>query len=196
MGSSARPAEPDVKRRVELERLAEEQAALRRVATLVADGASPDEVFAAVGDEVARTLGFPTAGMLRYAADQSVTMLATADSEVLPMRARLPPDAQVLSTAVLDAGGPARVDYTQASGGAAGVKHGRRQRSEEHTSELQSPVHLVCRLLLEKKKKKEDKTHKNIEKSPLIQKNILISRFNILYLAIRLRGLFASSCCT
>src|SRR6266581_8673539 len=28
-------------------------------------------------------------------------------------------------------------------------------RSEEHTSELQSPVHLVCRLLLEKKKKLE-----------------------------------------
>src|SRR5690348_17627908 len=27
------------------------------------------------------------------------------------------------------------------------------RRSEEHTSELQSPVHLVCRLLLEKKKK-------------------------------------------
>src|SRR5690348_17450987 len=34
-------------------------------------------------------------------------------------------------------------------------EHGRRAqsgRSEEHTSELQSPVHLVCRLLLEKKK--------------------------------------------
>src|SRR5438876_3593303 len=31
-------------------------------------------------------------------------------------------------------------------------------RSEEHTSELQSPVHLVCRLLLEKKKK--EKPHK------------------------------------
>src|SRR5438876_2145342 len=30
-------------------------------------------------------------------------------------------------------------------------------RSEEHTSELQSPVHLVCRLLLEKKKKKKEK---------------------------------------
>src|SRR5438876_8551076 len=29
-----------------------------------------------------------------------------------------------------------------------------RQRSEEHTSELQSPVHLVCRLLLEKKNAK------------------------------------------
>src|SRR5690348_17457519 len=32
------------------------------------------------------------------------------------------------------------------------------RRSEEHTSELQSPVHLVCRLLLEKKKKKKKKT--------------------------------------
>src|SRR6266581_7718339 len=31
-------------------------------------------------------------------------------------------------------------------------------RSEEHTSELQSPVHLVCRLLLEKKKKQSSKT--------------------------------------
>src|SRR5690348_17743039 len=30
------------------------------------------------------------------------------------------------------------------------------RRSEEHTSELQSPVHLVCRLLLEKKKKKNE----------------------------------------
>src|SRR5690348_17580942 len=32
-------------------------------------------------------------------------------------------------------------------------------RSEEHTSELQSPVHLVCRLLLEKKKKKIKEQH-------------------------------------
>src|SRR3990170_8285132 len=34
-------------------------------------------------------------------------------------------------------------------------------RSEEHTSELQSPDHLVCRLLLEKKKKKKTKTIDN-----------------------------------
>src|SRR2546422_2095585 len=33
----------------------------------------------------------------------------------------------------------------------------REMRSEEHTSELQSRLHLVCRLLLEKKKKKERK---------------------------------------
>src|SRR2546422_6024843 len=36
-------------------------------------------------------------------------------------------------------------------------------RSEEHTSELQSRLHLVCRLLLEKKKKKTDKIQKCIE---------------------------------
>src|SRR5947208_8875070 len=34
-------------------------------------------------------------------------------------------------------------------------------RSEEHTSELQSPDHLVCRLLLEKKKKNKQTTHTN-----------------------------------
>src|SRR2546426_7375037 len=33
------------------------------------------------------------------------------------------------------------------------------QRSEEHTSELQSPCNLVCRLLLEKKKKKQHKRY-------------------------------------
>ena len=36
-------------------------------------------------------------------------------------------------------------------------------RSEEHTSELQSPDHLVCRLLLEKKKKKKNKKKKKKE---------------------------------
>src|SRR5258708_26517144 len=39
------------------------------------------------------------------------------------------------------------------------IRQRRRQsRSEEHTSELQSPDHLVCRLLLEKKKKKSYKS--------------------------------------
>src|SRR5690348_18035183 len=39
-----------------------------------------------------------------------------------------------------------------------------RRRSEEHTSELQSPVHLVCRLLLEKKKKGTSYTVQNTAK--------------------------------
>src|SRR5689334_23418418 len=36
-------------------------------------------------------------------------------------------------------------------------------RSEEHTSELQSQFHLVCRLLLEKKKKNKNTKHHNIQ---------------------------------
>src|SRR5258708_14864324 len=43
--------------------------------------------------------------------------------------------------------------YSYASSGTGGIQHMLMERSEEHTSELQSPDHLVCRLLLEKKKK-------------------------------------------
>src|SRR2546429_5903744 len=44
---------------------------------------------------------------------------------------------------------PSKVRHSRKSGGRRVL-----QRSEEHTSELQSRLHLVCRLLLEKKKKK------------------------------------------
>src|SRR5437764_6806691 len=40
-------------------------------------------------------------------------------------------------------------------------------RSEEHTSELQSPMYLVCRLLLEKKKNKKIPTHSSIGSTTL-----------------------------
>src|SRR5207244_12479081 len=45
--------------------------------------------------------------------------------------------------------------YMRANSGGGGLRPARTRstRSEEHTSELQSPDHLVCRLLLEKKKK-------------------------------------------
>src|SRR4051794_13164946 len=46
-------------------------------------------------------------------------------------------------------------------------------RSEEHTSELQSPVHLVCRLLLEKKKK--DKTAQKQYEDPALRLSCLLS---------------------
>src|SRR5690348_17665844 len=42
-------------------------------------------------------------------------------------------------------------------------------RSEEHTSELQSPVHLVCRLLLEKKKKKHHNQAYWMHEDPLLR---------------------------
>src|SRR5438876_3736518 len=48
-------------------------------------------------------------------------------------------------------------------------------RSEEHTSELQSPVHLVCRLLLEKKKKKKKKNKQNKKTN---KKNIRLKTIN------------------
>src|SRR2546422_7716019 len=44
-----------------------------------------------------------------------------------------------------------------------GAQFARRERSEEHTSELQSRLHLVCRLLLEKKKKKQQHAHGNVQ---------------------------------
>src|SRR5258708_22475698 len=49
---------------------------------------------------------------------------------------------------------PRRRAWTRAARSPAGLRRGGRSpaRSEEHTSELQSPDHLVCRLLLEKKK--------------------------------------------
>src|SRR2546422_5173292 len=44
------------------------------------------------------------------------------------------------------------------------------ERSEEHTSELQSRLHLVCRLLLEKKKK--NKTHNILATRPCVQNHL------------------------
>src|SRR5690348_17773497 len=65
---------------------------------------------------------------------------------------RSPPSATTpittTSTARSSTGTGART--TSSSSAAVAVAE---ERSEEHTSELQSPVHLVCRLLLEKKKK-------------------------------------------
>src|SRR2546430_11466434 len=53
----------------------------------------------------------------------------------------------------------------------APVRHPTRgqARSEEHTSELQSQSNLVCRLLLEKKKKKEHRYENDISRRPLTQ---------------------------
>src|SRR5713226_1591351 len=49
--------------------------------------------------------------------------------------------------------------------------HARYGRSEEHTSELQSPVHLVCRLLLEKKKHQNNKCYLCKKKKYISNKN-------------------------
>jgi signal transduction histidine kinase len=61
---------------LELSRLAEEQAALRRVATLVAGEATADEIFAAVAEEVAQLLAAQRGAVCRYEQDGSMTVVA------------------------------------------------------------------------------------------------------------------------
>jgi PAS domain S-box-containing protein len=64
--------------REELALLADEQSALRRVATLVARGVPPDDVFAVVTEEVGRLLPLvETSVMMRYEADGTATIVAS-----------------------------------------------------------------------------------------------------------------------
>src|SRR6202051_2866807 len=62
--------------RDELARLVEEQAALRRVATLVARGIDPAEVFLAVAEEIRRLLDADNAGIGRYEPDGTAVVVA------------------------------------------------------------------------------------------------------------------------
>lgn len=64
--------------RGEVERLAHEQAALRRVATMVAHERPPEDIFAQVAKEVTFLLHGDVAAVLRYEPDNHVTFLATA----------------------------------------------------------------------------------------------------------------------
>jgi signal transduction histidine kinase len=108
--------------REELTRLAEEQAALLRVATLVAERARPEEVFAAVGAEVSRLLGVPIAVMLRYDTDGMATVLATVGSKRHEVGSRWPLDGLSLARTVFETGRAATMDdYAQPEGALAQV---------------------------------------------------------------------------
>jgi signal transduction histidine kinase len=67
--------------RAEVERLAEEQAALRRVATLVAEGAPATAVFDAVAAEIERVLGADGVSVSRYEPDDEVTVVAHSGAD-------------------------------------------------------------------------------------------------------------------
>jgi PAS domain S-box-containing protein len=74
-----------------LERLVDEQAALRRVATLVAHGVRPDEIFAAVSDEVGRLVGTDSAAVVRFDDDApGIVFVGVASnmSDAFPLGAR------------------------------------------------------------------------------------------------------------
>jgi signal transduction histidine kinase len=97
--------------RDELARLAEEQAALRRVATLVARGAQPDAVFASVTEEVGRLLGVDGTRMLRYEPDGDASVVAVwGTASEIPVGERLSLAGQNIPAMVLETGRPARVD--------------------------------------------------------------------------------------
>ena len=96
--------------RVELGRFAEEQAALRRVATLVARGESAEEVFATVAEEVGRVLGVDYTAMSRYEPDGVRTVVAAwarSGSPVVPVGTREILGGPNVPTLVFETGRPA-----------------------------------------------------------------------------------------
>jgi signal transduction histidine kinase len=114
------------------DRVAGEQAALRRVATLVARAAAPEEVFAAVAEEAGRLLGASYASMARYDPDGVRTMLAAWSSTgpTFPVGTQARLGGRNVTTLVFQTGRPARIDdYSSASGPVADVAHGYRFRA-------------------------------------------------------------------
>jgi signal transduction histidine kinase len=107
--------------RAELDRLASEQAALRRVATLVAEGGTPDATFARVLEEVATLLDDVDAALTRFESDGTGTVVAMRSKADPPdgMRVgvRIPLGGDNAATAIHRTGRPARIDdYATASG--------------------------------------------------------------------------------
>ena len=106
----------------EYRRLAAEQAALRRLATLVAAGVEPREVFDAVTKEMCRCVPAEGAGLWRYESTDEVTMVAAsyhpaAEPMNWPVGARTPTAANTLASMVQRSGGPARMDSYENVGG-------------------------------------------------------------------------------
>ena len=98
---------------VEIGRLATEQRALRRVATLVASEVSPDRVFMAVSEECARVLQVNASAVLRYEGDETATIVGRHirdNIDVLRLGERLPADENSAVGRVLRTGAPVRID--------------------------------------------------------------------------------------
>jgi PAS domain S-box-containing protein len=103
----------------EVERLADEQAALRRVATLVARGASQAELFAEIADECARLFGTEDIAMVRYESDRHQLVMASSGAfkAVFPAGSRQSLGGENAASLVFRTGRPARIDdYASASG--------------------------------------------------------------------------------
>jgi signal transduction histidine kinase len=100
-----------------LHRLAERQASLRRVATLVAAGAPPAELFAAVTQEVVKVLDVAAMALFRFDPEATTTIVASLNAAALPVGSRWPLDGPSLSANVFATGRPARIDdYSELAG--------------------------------------------------------------------------------
>ncbi|HEV2784955.1 MAG TPA: GAF domain-containing protein [Solirubrobacteraceae bacterium] len=103
--------------REDLRRLADEQASLRRVATLVARGAPPAEVFAAVVSEVAQNLDLPLVEMCRYEPDGTATVIGASGEHPFQPGTNWALDGLSLTALVWQTGQPARIeDYANVRG--------------------------------------------------------------------------------
>jgi signal transduction histidine kinase len=111
--------------RDELARLVREQAALHRVATLVARAVPPEQVFAAVTAEVGQVLSADVTLMSRYDRENVATIVGawtTAGTDPAPVGSRLSLGGHDVHTLVLQTGRSARMDdYNTASGMAADI---------------------------------------------------------------------------
>jgi hypothetical protein len=98
----------------EYRRLAAEQAALRRLATVVARGVEPSTVFGAVANEMRRCVRAETAGLWRYETSDEITIIAADYHAAAPMEwpvgTRTPIDGSDLAAVVQRTGQPARKD--------------------------------------------------------------------------------------
>jgi signal transduction histidine kinase len=102
----------------ELANLLEEQASLRRVATVVAEGTPPEKVFPAVNAEVARLLGVDGTRLMRYEADGTATIVASwGEPTIVPAGTRIALEGRNIGSLVRSRGRPARIeDYEGAPG--------------------------------------------------------------------------------
>jgi signal transduction histidine kinase len=100
------------KTREELGRLVEEQAALRRVATLVAYGEPPEGVFTAVAREVGQVLGADLTRLLRYEPDEATTVISVwgGPEDLLPPHTCWTIVGSNIPSMVLHKCAPARMD--------------------------------------------------------------------------------------
>jgi len=111
--------------RDELRTLADQQAALRRVATLVAHGVPPAEVFSTVALELARVVSVQNSSIWRFESNGEATLVSAWDepgAKSMPVGRRFSLEGDNIAVTVLHTGLPARVDSHAAAPGPAAAE--------------------------------------------------------------------------